>query len=155
MLPALLNGQRVFNEVMRGIPFILGGQDVVRSNFQGTPKSPSVSYGSVYRSQRARGRLFHFFISYEVNECITEHRRQKRNTSEMASVVPRTMLNSFVTEDVLDSMSSAFNGASSVIVPRFGVQVAVLEHTPARSPNKKRTSLKDIQSGVMAWMMTL
>ena len=52
----------------------------------------------------------------------------------MASVVPRTMLNSFVTEDVLDSMSSAFNGASSVIVPRFGVQVAVLEHTPAPLP---------------------
>ena len=38
--PALLNGQRVFNEVMRGIPFILGGQDVVRSNFQGDAKVP-------------------------------------------------------------------------------------------------------------------
>ena len=35
---ALFNRQRVFNKVMRRIPFILGGQDVVRSNFQGDTK---------------------------------------------------------------------------------------------------------------------
>ena len=82
--------------------------------------------------------LFHFFISHEVNECITEHSRQEEEHQRNGERGAKNDIEFFVTEDGLDSMSSAFNGASSVIVPRFGVQVAVLEHTPASLPEQKK-----------------
>ena len=136
---ALFNRQRVFNEVMRGIPFILGGQDVVRSNPRRRQSRRLSRAGSVYRSQTGtRMPCSTSSSATRLTNASPNTADKKRNTSEMASVVPRTILNSLDGRWVGFDEFRLQRGIFGHIVPRFGVQVAVLEHTPASLPEQKK-----------------
>ena len=133
--PTLFNGQGVFHEMMRRVPFIFCREECVRANFQSDSKIAIGFVGQrISLPNRSRTPLASLSSATMLTSASPNNADKKRKIIEMARVPPRIRLNSFVAEELVGSNNSAMIGSSSGIVLRLWVGVAVLEHTPGPLP---------------------